>query len=194
MELNKLVKRAQVGDDQAIFEVCVRFTGLVKKYAFQPHIRPIGEDALSHAWLVVVEAIRLYDDSCGVPFAGYLESRVKYGIWNLFKRERRRWQNEAQLDGDGAEEGLAVLERLADEMDVGAEVEKQWLSQELMKAVAALPAKQGLVIMRTIVGRESLTALALELGITTQGVYNLRQRGLARLKPLFAGMYRDIRQ
>jgi len=194
MELSKLVKRAQAGDAQAISDVCVRFTGLVKKYAFQPHIRPITDDALSQGWLAVLEAIRLYDESCGVPFAGYLESRVKYGIWNLFKRERRRWQNETQLDGGDGEEGLTLLELLADDTDVAGEVELKWLSQELMAAVAGLPVKQGLVIMSTVLGGESLTSMAGELGITTQGVYNLRQRGLARLKTRCAGMYSDIRR
>ena len=195
MELIKLVKRAQAGDSHAVQEVCLRFTGLVKKYAFQPHIRPIAEEAQSQGWLSVVQAIRQYDENCGVQFAGYIESQVKYGIWNLFKRERRRWQNEAQLDDGGSDEdGLAMLVKLTDGTDVAGEVELKWLSQELMTVVTMLPDKQRLVILRTVLGNERLTTVAVELGITAQGVYNLRQRGLARLKILCAGMYRDIRQ
>lgn len=194
MELIQLVKRAQAGDSQAAHDVCLRFTGLVKKYAFQPHIRPIAEEAQSQGWLAVVEGIKQYDESSGVQFAGYIESRVKYGIWNLFKRERRRWQNEAQLDGGSDDEGLAMLDQLADGTNVAGEVELKWLSQELMAAVTVLPDKQRLVILRTVLGEESLTRIAAELGITTQGVYNLRERGLARLKIRCAGMYRDIRQ
>ena len=194
MELIELVKRAQAGDSQAVHDVCLRFTGLVKKYAFQPHIRPIADEAQSQGWLSVVQGIREYDDNCGVRFAGFIESRVKFGIWNLFKRERRRWQNEAQLDGGNDEDGLAMLDQLTDGTDVAAEVEFQWLSGELMAAISALPEKQRMVIMRTVLGEERLTTIAGELGITTQGVYNLRQRGLARLKTGCAGMYSDIRQ
>lgn len=189
MELINLVRRAQAGDSQAVHDVCLRFTGLVKKYAFQPHIRPIAEEAQSQGWLSVVQGIRQYDESCDVQFAGFIESRVKYGIWNLFKRERRRWQNEAQLDGGSDEDGLARLDLLADGTDIAGEVELKWLSREVRTAVALLPEKQRQVVVRTILGEEGLTAMAVELGITAQGVYNLRQRGLARLKILCAGMY-----
>jgi len=189
-----LVKRAQAGDSQAVHDVCLRFTGLVKKYAFQPHIMPIAEEAQSQGWLSVLEGIRQFDESCGVQFAGYIESRVKYGIWNLFKRERRRWQHEAKLDGGSDEDGLPMLDRLADGTDVAGEVELQWLFREITAAVTLLPDKQRQVIVRTVLGEERLTAMAVELGISTQGIYNLRQRGLARLKTLCARMYGDIRQ
>ena len=192
MELTELVKKAQEGDSQAVQDICLRFTGLVKKYAFQPHIRLITDEAESLGWLSVMQGIRQYDESCGVHFAGFIESRVKYAIWNLFKRERRRWQNEAQLDGGSDEDGLAMLDQLADGTDVAGEVEFQWLSGELMTAVEALPDKQRMVIKKTVLGEERLTAIGVELGITTQAVYNLRQRGLARLKILCAGMYSDI--
>ena len=83
MELIELVRNAQSGNEQAIAEICQRFTGLVKKYAFQSHVRPIAEEALSQGWLEVVQGIQQYDEQAGVPFAGYIESRVKFGIWNL---------------------------------------------------------------------------------------------------------------
>ncbi|WP_378950699.1 RNA polymerase sigma factor [Pelosinus sp. sgz500959] len=192
MELMELVKKAQEGNEQAIYDICLRFTGLVKKYAFQPHIRPIAEDAQSQGWLAVVQGIKQYDAYCGVQFAGYIESRVKYAIWNLFKGERRRWQHEGQLEGN-QEEGRCLLEQLADNTDVASEVEMRDLSQELMMIVAVLPDKQRQVILRTVIGDEKLIAVAAELGITAQGVYNLRKRGLTRLKKLCSGMYRGIR-
>jgi RNA polymerase sigma factor (sigma-70 family) len=190
MELNTLVKKAQAGDEQASGEICLRFAGLVKKYAFQAHIRSIAEEAEAQGWLEVIEGIRQYDEKSGVQFAGYMESRVKYGIWNLFKRERRRWENEAQLEGSSQEEdGLAMLAQLADSTDVAGEVELRWLSKEIMAGIGALPTKQQRVIVRTVLQEESLTCVAAELGITPQGVYNLRQRGLASLKRVCAGMY-----
>ena len=192
MELMELVKKAQDGDQEAIHDICLRFTGLVNKYAFQPHIRSIGEDAQSQGWLAVVQGIKQYDPYCGVPFAGYVESCVKYAIWNLFKGERRRWQHESQIDG-GQEDGLTILEQLPAEVDVASEALLRCLSQELMTAVAVLPEKQRLVVLRTVLEDERLRVLGEELGITIQGVYNLRKRGLTRLKNLCAGMYRDIR-
>ncbi len=189
----ELVKRAQQGDEQAASDVCLRFTGLVKKYAFQPHIRPIAEEAQAQGWLAIIQGIWQYDIGGKVPFPGYLESKVKYAIWNLFKKERRRWQSEGQLEGSQEEDGLSILERVASLENVENEVELRYVSRELAGALEALPDKQQQVIWRTVLGDESLSQLALEMGITAQGVYNLRQRGLTRLKKLCAGMYRDIR-
>jgi hypothetical protein len=60
-------------------------------------------------------------------FAGYVESRVKYAVWNLFKRERRRWQQEVPLagGGNGDEEKSAPswLDTLAATHNVEDEVE-----------------------------------------------------------------------
>lgn len=194
IELLYLVKKAQAGDGEAMEEICLRFIGLVKKYAFQPHIRPIAEEAQSQGWLALVQGIRQYDEGLGVHFAGYLESQVRYAVWNLFKRERRRWEQEIQLESGPEEDGLSLFDQLAAGDDVALEVEFQWVSQELARAVMTLPNKQAQVIVRTVVGEEALTNVAMELGITPQGVYNLRQRGITRLKNLCAGMYRDVRQ
>jgi len=193
VELHELVKKAQAGDALAVDEICLRFTGLVKKYAFQPHICSIAEEAQGQGWLAVVQGIRQYDEQCGVPFAGYIESRVKYAVWNLFKRERRLWQQEGPLDSE-QEEGLSILQHLADKADVATEVELQWLSEELMAVIATLPDKQQQVIYKATIEEQRLTKIAMQMGITTQAVFNLRQRGFARLKILCAGMYRDIRQ
>ena len=190
MECNELVKQAQAGDKEAFREVCSRFTGLVKKYAYQSHMRLIAEEAEAQGWLAVVQAVQSYDESCGVHFPGYVDSCVKYATWNLFKKERRRWQEEGQLEG---EEGADVLASMLDKTDVAGDVEGRWLSQELMVVVALLPDKQRQVIVETVVGKVKLTDIAAELGITPQAVYNLRQRGLARLKTLCAGMYLDER-
>jgi RNA polymerase sigma factor (sigma-70 family) len=189
LELHSIVKKAQSGDQEAFQEVCSRFTGLVKKYAYQPHLRPVAEEAEAQGWLAVVQAVKTYDEKSGVHFAGYVESRVKYAAWNLFKKERRRWQEEELIEGGQEDEGGDPLLQLPDTMDVAVEVELRFLSEELKAAVDGLPDKQRQVIQRTVLGAERLTTVAAELGITAQAVYNLRQRGLARLKTICAGMY-----
>ena len=183
-----------MGDGEALQEICLRFTGLIKKYAFQPHIRPIAEEAQSQGWLALIAGIRNYEEGSGVPFPGYIDSQVKYAVWNLFKRERRRWEQEIQLEGGQEEDGLGLLAKLPASSDVAMEVELEWLSQELRKVLLTLPQKQAEVIVRTVIGGEALTKVGEELGITPQGIYNLRKRGFARLKILCAGMYRDVRQ
>jgi RNA polymerase sigma factor (sigma-70 family) len=189
MELNQLVKKAQAGDRQAFQEVTARFTGLVRKYAGKSHLRPIAEEAEAQGWLAVAQAVKFYDENCGVHFAGYVDSKIKFAVWNLFKKERRRWQKEELSEGSQDGEGLDAFAQLLDKADVAQEVETRWLSEELMMAVETLPDKQQQVVLETIVGHKRLIDVAVELGVTVQAVYNLRKRGLARLKALCAGMY-----
>jgi RNA polymerase sigma factor (sigma-70 family) len=184
MDLNQLVKTAQAGDSQAFQEVCTRFTGLVKKYAGKDHLLPIKEEAEAQGWLAVVQAVKSYDENCGVHFAGYVDSKIKFAIWNLFKKERRHWQEEDLLEGSQDEEGLNAFVQLSDKVDVAQEVETRCLSHELTMAIGTLPDKQQHVVLQTIVDNKRLIEVAVELGVTVQAVYNLRQRGLARLKKL----------
>ena len=192
MELHQLVRNAQMGDREAFQEICTRFTGLVKKYAHQAHLRPIADEAEAQGWLAVVQAVKTYDETSGVQFAGYVNSKVKFAIWNLFKKERRIWQEE-QLEGGQEGEEVDSFAYLPDNGDVAGEVENRWLSRELRSAIETLPDKQRQVILKTVIGQETLTNVAASLGVTTQAVYNLRQRGFARLKTLCAGMYSSER-
>lgn len=189
VELNQLVRKAQQGDQEAFQEICTRFTGLVKKYAGKNHLCPIAEEAEAQGWLAVVQAVKTYDENCGVHFAGYVDSKVKFAVWNLFKKERRIWQ-EQQFEG-GSQEGEEVdaFAQLPDKADVAQEVEGKWLSHQLRAAVETLPDKQRQVILKTVIEQETLTNMAVKLGVTTQAVYNLRQRGLARLKSVCTEMY-----
>lgn len=192
MELHQLVRNAQLGDREAFHEICTCFTGLVKKYAHQAHLRPIADEAEAQGWLAVVQAVKTYDETSGVHFAGYVNSKVKFAIWNLFKKERRIWQEE-QVEGGQEGEEVDSFAYLPDNADVAGEVENRWLSHELRSAIETLPDKQRQVILKTVIGQETLTNVAASLGVTTQAVYNLRQRGFARLKILCSGMYSSER-
>ncbi len=188
MNLEQLVVEAQagIGDETAFTEICQRFTGLVKKYANQPHVAAIKEEATAEGWLAVAAAVRNYDTAAGVRFAGYVESRVKYAVWNLFKRERRRWQQEMLLAGGGSDdeksEAPGLLELLAAADNVEGEVEARFTTKTVREALVKLPDKQRVAVVKTLLGQAQLADIAAELGVTPQAVYGLRQRGLARLR------------
>lgn len=171
-------------------EICRRFTGLVKKTAGQNHLRTIREDALAEGWLAVVKAVNSYDPARDVPFPGYVESRVRYAVWNLFKRERRRWEREPLLNESAAENRSDnLLTALAAPDDVQQAVEKRWQQQMLQQALVKLPLRQRRAVERTLLEGERLNLLAAELGVTVQAVHNLRKKGLGGLKKELAGMY-----
>ena len=184
MDLLDLVQRAQGGEDEAFAEICRRFGGLVKKHAFQPHLRPVAEEAQCQGWLAVAEAVKSYDHTSGVPVAGYIESRVRFGLWNFFKRERRRWQTELALeqgsDDDDDQGGLLAV--LAGAHDVEGVVERKELTSELHDALLTLPERQRLAIVYTVVNNLALKEAACRLGVSLQAVYSLRERGLKNLR------------
>lgn len=187
MDIEQLVLKAQEENagGAAFAQVCQRFTGLVKKYANQPHVAGIKEEAIAEGWLAVVAAVRSYDPDTGVRFAGYVESRVRYAVWNLFKRERRRWQQELLLLGsteDADQEMPGLLDTLSAADNVEAEAEANLAVIAVRDALSMLPDKQQIAVVKTLLGEARLTDLAAELGITPQAVYSLRQRGLVRLK------------
>ena len=192
MEWNQLLDDARQPErsQAALAEICRRFTGLVKKTAGQSHLRPIQEEALAEGWLAVVRAAGSYDRTLGVPFPGYVESRVRYAVWNLFKRERRRWERECLVidrkEDDDRESPLALL--IAPE-DVAGCVERSWEREQLASALQKIPARQRLAVTRTLLRQERLALLAAELGISVQAVHHLRKKGLAGLKKELAGMY-----
>ena len=79
------VAREPGNDNGALAEICRRFTGLVKKAANQNHLWVVRDDALAEGWLAVIRAVRTYDAQTGVPFPGYVDSQVRYAVWNLFQ-------------------------------------------------------------------------------------------------------------
>lgn len=188
MELQQLVQNAKQADADALEEICRRFDGLVKKYAFQQHMKTIGGEAFSEGRLAVVESVRLYKPELGVPFAGFVENRIKYALWNLFKKERRRWQQETSLDQDCGEDGFDLLEVLTE----GGDLEEAAIQRDELRAVLSilreLPEKQQMMIRRTVLGESSLSQVAQEIAITPQAAHNLRKRGLSRLKKRLSGM------
>jgi RNA polymerase sigma factor (sigma-70 family) len=184
MELEQFVIKAQKGDEAAFAEVCKQFTGLVKKSAYQAHIRPIYEEALSVGYLALVEAIKTFDCSLEIKFAGYAQSKIKFAMWNLFKRERNRWQNEFTVETQQGEDST-LIENLASDINIEKQIELKILSNDLLHSMEKLPVKQRQVILLTIASGKSLTETASLLGVTPQAIYSLKNRGIRQLQTLY---------
>lgn len=189
MNLQEMVSAAQQGDAVAYDSVCRQFGGLVRKQSRQGHLAGIREEAESEAWLALAQAVKEYDSARGVPFAGYAERCVSYRLWNVFKKERRRWQTETPLeeertDENGEGDRLGLLDWLAASDDVAGEVQQSELRDELRQAVSYLPARQRQAVVATLIGEARLSDLAEAWGISVQAVYATRKKGLSRLRQL----------
>lgn len=179
-----MVIEAQKGNAVAFEAICKQFTGLVKKSAYQAHIRTIYEEAVAVGYLALVEAIKTFDLSLEIKFAGYAQSKIKFAMWNLFKKERNRWRNEFTLEAEMGE-GSTVLDTLADDMDIEKQIELKILSNELLRCMEELPVKQRQVILLTLVAGKSLIETANLLGVTPQAIYSLKNRGIKRLRSFY---------
>lgn len=151
------------------------FAPLVKKYTWNK-----SDDERDEAWLAVVEAFATYNPNKGVQLPGYVESRVKYAVWNSGKKEQR-YMNHENIE--------SCFESQVGSQDVAEVMELKLLRQKLCKALDNLSIKQRQAIVKTIVLGYSLTEYARELGVTPQAVFNLRKCGLNRLKNQLARMY-----
>lgn len=190
--VNELVKRAQAGDMDAYTTVCLRFGNLIRKQARQAHLAPLREEAEAEGWLAVAQAVKQYREDLGIPFAGYAAQCIRYRVWNLFKRERRRWSKEVLLaEEDETAEGTfppASLASLAVPADVAAQAETALLTAAVRQVLTELPEKQRLAVVETLLHGRKLTDLAGLWGTTPQAVYNFRKRGLASLKTGLSGI------
>ncbi|MCC5464727.1 RNA polymerase sigma factor [Pelosinus baikalensis] len=160
------------------------FAPLVRKYTWNK-----SEDVRAEAWLAVVEATKLYDSTKGIPFAGFVKSRVKYSVWNMLRKQHRQWEHEVDLESNENNEENSLIDILSSGTNVSDEVEQIFLMEELREAINMLPERQRVAVIKTVVCNFSQTETAATLGVTPQAIYNLRNRGLARLKKKLERMY-----
>lgn len=78
----------------AYAELCKRYEPLLLKHCKGMHINTIREDMYSHLWTVFLEAIHDFDIFGDTPFAGYINSKIRFGQWNYFKQNRHQWRHE----------------------------------------------------------------------------------------------------
>jgi len=154
-----------------IEKVCQQFIPLVKKYAWKYHNSI--QDAESEAWLIIIQAVNTYDPNTGVPLAGYLESKIRYGMFNIWRQEKRRQE---RFVGDD------ILDRLPAKNNLQMEIEQKQGLDRILDVINRLPPKQRFVIIHSIINHYNLDCIAKVLGVTAQAVCQLKKRALARLK------------
>lgn len=188
MDLQQLVLQAQRGDMAAYDTVCSRFRGLVRKQAGQAHLAGIRDDAESEGWLALAQAVQDFDPARGVPFAGYAERCVSYRLWNLFKKERRRWQTESPLENTTDEAGgggqSSLLAQLAAAGDITEAIEHREQREALRQALLTLPQRQRQAVTATLIAGKRLTDLAAAWDVSIQAVHATRKKALEDLRTI----------
>ena len=97
--MTDILGKAQMGDAQAIQILLTKYQNLLKHVSRQHHLESIQDDAYAEAVVSFYQAIRDFDDSLGVNFAGFAKMRVYQGAHDLFRKNLRIWQHELSLSG-----------------------------------------------------------------------------------------------
>ena len=77
----------------------------------------------------MVEAIKTFKFDKNVNFAGYADSKVKFAIWNLFKRYKQQWEHEESAQQEINES--CMLDYLSADIDIAEEFTQQMMKEKL---------------------------------------------------------------
>lgn len=95
--MERLLIKAKAGDNYAIQLLLNKYKNLLNSASRQHHLISIQEEAYEEAVISFYQAIKDFNESLGVPFAGYAKVKVYQGVHTLFRRYLRIWQNEVSL-------------------------------------------------------------------------------------------------
>jgi len=166
-------------------ELYAKYVPLIKRYAY---LYRNVEDSESEAWLLFAEAIKSYDSTTGVPFEGYVLSKIKWGMYNLTKKKIKNDKRITLYDPniDTLEEDMKIdYDPYLENPEV--KLIKKEDAELVNKTIDRLTHKQGKAILQTIVNDDKLINVADGMGITAQGVFNLKLRGLTKMRKSLLG-------
>ena len=177
-EERTLLPAAQRGASDAMMQLVTQYEPLLRRAAGQTHFAAIRDDALAEATVSFVRAVRDYDASAGVPFAGFAKARVYGDLRTLARRTIRTWQGEATVDDRREETFWDTIE------DEGASHDLTRLERASMIAAAlrALDARERTVIEQLYFHERTQKAIAAALGIRQQTVAAIKKRALATMR------------
>ena len=180
MKTEILVQKAQAGDQTAVLNLLDQFQPLIHKAAWQTHLNPIREDALSQACISFLEAVKMYNPSRSIPFAGYAKAKIYGDIRTLFKQNRRNWQREVSSEYETA--GQPILDQLfIPTADIDNSIDKIYVQTLLTQ----LPQKQKQVLYQTIIHDKTQKETALLLHLSQQSIAALQKKALNTLRKQF---------
>lgn len=141
--MERLLIKAKAGDNYAIQLLLNKYKNLLNSASRQHHLISIQEEAYEEAVISFYQAIKDFNESLGVPFAGYAKVKVYQGVHTLFRRYLRIWQNEvslsAQMNTDDEDEIKEFGDLLAVDEDLADSISSRL---DIIKLIHQLPPKQ----------------------------------------------------
>lgn len=178
--MERLLIKAKAGDNYAIQLLLSKYKNLLNSASRQHHLISIQEEAYEEAVISFYQAIKDFDESLGVPFAGFVKIRVYQGVHTLFRRYLRIWQNEvslsAQMNTDDDDEIKEFGDLLAVDEDLADSISSRL---DIMKFIHQLPPKQYKVFILVVFKGLKYKQVAKLLHISVQAVSKNYRKALA---------------
>ena len=176
--MERLLIKAKAGDNYAIQLLLNKYKNLLNSASRQHHLISIQEEAYEEAVISFYQAIKDFDESLGVPFAGFAKMRVYQGVHTLFRRYLRIWQNEVSLSSkiDRENDDEEFLDLLSSDDDIEENIS---CKLDLMKVIHQLPPQQYKVFVLVVFKGLKHQQVAKLLHISAQAVSKNYRKSLA---------------
>ena len=150
------------------------------------HMKIEQEDLVADGNLGLAKAARKYDPSHGVPFPAFAHHYVRGAITDTVRRLVRRHHL-----GDGVYADVRAFSDLTqpdtdapvyDPPDPGPTPDEAVENRDRLRALATIPERERIALIRTVIDGNTAADVAEELGISANRVYTLVHDGSARVR------------
>ncbi len=177
MSIETIIADAIKGSESGKALLLERLTPLVLASIRKYHYRPEDfEDLKQEGYLELLDALDTYNPEKGVPFLGYVKNCLKY-----FYLNKNRKPNHFSLDMEN-EEGLCLLDTLADDCDLEADYLAKETSAALYHAWTSLTSIEQQVVYDFYFKGWDLKTIAKVRKVSYWTCVHNKKRGLNRLK------------
>jgi len=181
-----------LGSRQRIIE---HYQPLVFKVAMRWRAdEPAIFDLIQEGTVGLIESVENYEHIRGVAFSLYAFHRIHGRMVNYIAREGKL--NWVYIDGPVAEgsDGLTLGDVLVDDgVTVAAQVEQNFLLEQVKTAMERLPAKEQLVLSGMYLEEREPKQLAELLDISISHIYRLQKQGIRRVRGMLSRLMQDIK-
>ncbi len=190
--LKGLVERAKGGDTAAAQQVIDRLYPLICS-AMRRHGHGLDrEDLYQEACLIVLQCIKDFDPSKGIPFLVYVKKRVYFGLMNVGRQRVLAISLDKELEGhDGDTCTLADL-LVSPQLGVDETVVQSDEVRRLYCAIGKLSSKQRQVVLLHFFYGLKYKDIARARNIHYKSVLRLKDRALKSLKEHLEKMERNV--
>lgn len=190
--LKGLVERAKRGETVAAQQVIDRLHPLICSAIRRHGGEPDREDLYQETCLIILQCIRDFDPSKGVPFLVYVNKRVRFGLMNICRRRVSTISLDKELEGHDSDTCTLADLLMSPQPGVDETVVQGDEVRHLYHAISKLSPKQRQVILLHFFYGLKYRDIARARNSHYKSVLRLKDRALKSLKEHLEKMVGDV--